>query len=103
MLKLLSIFLTSILLVNADPLQVDLPDGDNLKLKIDPTGKKSITVKVDGKEIVVTADRLLSVGKIKSALSLNVKAVVQQSNRTESNPYGLILSSVSQIEEKEEK
>lgn len=60
-------------------------------------------VKVDGKDVLVTADRLLSFGKIKSALSLNIKVVVQQSNRTESNPYGLILNSVSQIEDKETK
>jgi len=60
-------------------------------------------VKVDGKEVLVTADRLLSVGKIKSALTLNLKVTVQQTNRTESNPYGLIISSVSQIEDKEEK
>lgn len=60
-------------------------------------------VKNEGKEILITADRLLSVGKIKSALTLNLKVIVQQSNRTESNPYGLILSSVIQIEEKEEK
>jgi hypothetical protein len=60
-------------------------------------------VKVDGKEITVFADRILSVGKIKSVLTLNLKVNVQQSNRTDSNPYGLILSSVNQIEEKEEK
>lgn len=60
-------------------------------------------VKFNGKEILITADRLLSIGKIKSALSLNLKVIVQQSNRTESNPYGLILISVSQIEEKEDK
>ena len=60
-------------------------------------------VKIDGKDILVTADRLLSVGKIKSAISFNIKVVVQQSNRTESNPYGLIISSVSQIEDKETK
>ena len=60
-------------------------------------------VKSDGKEVLVTADRLFSVGKIRSALSLNLKVIVQQSNRTESNPYGLILSSVTQIEEKEDK
>ena len=56
-----------------------------------------------GKEILVIADRLLTVGKVKSTLSLNLKVTVQQSNRTDSNPYGLILSSVSQIEEKEDK
>lgn len=60
-------------------------------------------IKNNGKDILITADRFLSVGKIKSALSLNLKVMVQQSNRTESNPYGLILSSVTQIEEKEEK
>lgn len=60
-------------------------------------------IKSDGKEVLVTADRILSVGKVKSALAFNLKIVVQQSNRTESNPYGLILTSVSQIEEKEEK
>lgn len=60
-------------------------------------------VKSDGKEISVFADRILSVGKIKSVLALNLKVSVQQSNRSESNPYGLILNSVSQIEEKEEK
>lgn len=60
-------------------------------------------VKHNGKDVFVTADRLLSVGKIKSALTLNLKVTLQQSNRTESNPYGLILSSVSQIEEKEDK
>jgi hypothetical protein len=60
-------------------------------------------VKSDGKDVQVFADRLLSVGKVKSALPINLKIVVQQSNRTESNPYGLILSNVSAIEEKEEK
>ncbi len=59
--------------------------------------------KIDNKEILVQADRIMSVAKIKSVLSFNLKVVVQQSNRTESNPYGLILSSVSQIEEKENK
>ncbi len=60
-------------------------------------------VKIENKDIFVFADRILSVGKIKSVLSLNLKIIVQQSNRSESNPYGLILSTVSQIEEKESK
>lgn len=60
-------------------------------------------VKSDNKEILVQADRILSVGKIKSVLPLNLKVSLQQTNRTESNPYGLILSSVNQIEEKENK
>lgn len=60
-------------------------------------------VKIDGQEINVAADRLIAIGKIKSALTLNLKVTVQTTNRTEANPYGLVLSSVSQIEEKEEK
>ena len=60
-------------------------------------------VKLEGKELLVQADRILSVGKVKSVLSLNLKVAIQQINRSESNPYGLVLSSVNQIEEKEEK
>ena len=57
-------------------------------------------VKVDGQNISVFTDRLIGVGKIKSVLPLNVKVTVQQTTRTESNPYGLILSNVSQVDEK---
>jgi len=60
-------------------------------------------IKNDGKEITVILDRLLSVGKVKSVLSLKIQVSLQKTNRSESNPYGLVLSSVSQIEEKEEK
>lgn len=60
-------------------------------------------VKVDGKNIVATADRLFSVGAIKSALAFNLNVTIQQTNRTEANPYGLVLRAVSQIEAKENK
>jgi hypothetical protein len=60
-------------------------------------------IKFDGKDIQVFTDRLVSIGKIKSALTLNLKVKVEQTNRSESNPYGLIVSSISQIEEKEDK
>ena len=60
-------------------------------------------VKVDGKTIIALADRLISIGKVRSALLLNVNVSAQQTTRTESNPYGLIVTNVSQIEEKEEK
>lgn len=60
-------------------------------------------IKITGEEINVTADRLLTLGKIKSALAFNLKASVQKTSRSESNPYGLVLSSVSQIENKEDK
>lgn len=60
-------------------------------------------VKFDAKDIFVTTDRIMSVGKIKSVLPLNLKIVIQQTSRSESNPYGLILSSISQVEEKEDR
>lgn len=54
-------------------------------------------------EIFVYTDRLLSIGKIKSVIALNLKISLQKTNRTEANPYGLILSTVSTLEEKESK
>jgi hypothetical protein len=60
-------------------------------------------VKINGDEILVTTDRLISIGKIKSVLPLNLKVTVLQTNRTESNPYGLIVGSISQVVEKEKK
>jgi hypothetical protein len=60
-------------------------------------------VKIDGKKITVTSDRLISIGKIKSALPLNLKISLEQTTRTEANPYGLVVTSTSQIEEKDNK
>ncbi len=60
-------------------------------------------VKFIDQDIIVTADRLLVVAGARSALGLNLKVKVQQTNRTEANPYGLVLSSVNQIEDKDEK
>ena len=59
--------------------------------------------KIDGQNVQATIDRLMTVGKIKSVLPLVVKIELQTTNRTELNPYGLILSSVTQVEEKEVK
>lgn len=60
-------------------------------------------VVIGDKEISVVADRIVAVGKVKSALALNLKVNVQKTSRSEGNPYGLILSSVSQIEEEAKK
>jgi hypothetical protein len=60
-------------------------------------------MKVNQNEIQVFTDRLISIGKIKSVLPLNLKITILQTNRSESNPYGLIIGSISQIIEKEEK
>lgn len=60
-------------------------------------------VKFQENDIYVLSDRIISIGKIKSVLPLNLKVTVQQITRNESNIYGLILSSVVQIEDKEDK
>lgn len=57
----------------------------------------------DNGDVYATLDRLFAVGKIKSVLGLNLKIILQKTNRTEANPYGLVLSSVSNIEDKESK
>lgn len=60
-------------------------------------------IKIQGTDIIVLTDRLISIGKVKSVLPLILKVVIQQTSRSESNPYGLIISSITQIEDKEEK
>lgn len=52
------------------------------------------SVSVDDSEITIDSDRLLTVGSIRSALPLLVKVRVESQERTESNPYGLILTTV---------
>ncbi len=59
--------------------------------------------KIINDEIQVFTDRLISIGKVKSVLPLNLKVTLLQTNRTESNPYGLIISSITQIVDKEKK
>jgi hypothetical protein len=59
---------------------------------------------VSEKEILVSGDRLISVGKIKSVLPLRLRISVKQVPRSEANPYGLVLAQVSEvIDQKEEK
>lgn len=60
-------------------------------------------VKVEGKNITANLDRIIAVGKIKTALPLNLKVTIEQTGRSEANPYGLILSKTEQLEEKEGK
>lgn len=55
---------------------------------------------ISEKEILVNGDRLISIGKIKSVLPLVLRISVKQVSRSESNPYGLILATISQVEDK---
>lgn len=53
---------------------------------------------VSEKEIVAIGDRIISLGAAKSVLPLKVKVSVAATARSEANPYGLILTEVSQID-----
>jgi hypothetical protein len=54
-------------------------------------------VLVSGEEITVMADRLISVGEIRSAFKFPLKVEIEKVDRTDSNPYGLILSEVKNL------
>lgn len=59
-------------------------------------------VQVLEKEILVNADRLISVGEVRSAFKFPLRVLLERVSRTESNPYGLILSEVkSNLENKQ--
>jgi hypothetical protein len=68
--------------------------------------KKGITqklivnsIKVEGSTATVDSDRIMSAGKVRSALFFPLKVTLASSDRTASNPYGLTLRKVSQIQE----
>ena len=54
-----------------------------------------VTVEKDG--LVVDADRLISVGEIRSTFKFPLKVRLERIRRTEDNPYGLLLSDVEEI------
>lgn len=60
-------------------------------------------IKINDKEVLINTDRVVSVASIKSVLSLNLRIILQKTNRSESNPYGLVLSQVLEQKEKSEK
>ena len=58
-------------------------------------------VNVSEKGILVEADRLISVGDIRSAFKFPLSVKVESVARTTANPFGLILSEVKPVEQKE--
>lgn len=59
-------------------------------------------IEMTGSEITVNADRLISLGKVRSALPYPLKVVVKSTGRTEANPYGLVLTQTKVVEEPKE-
>jgi hypothetical protein len=52
------------------------------------------SVKVDGNQIAIDSDRVISVGSVRSALSFPLTATIATVPRSEADPYGLVLVSV---------
>jgi hypothetical protein len=52
--------------------------------------------KVEGSVITVDADHILSVGKIRTILPFPLTVTLSSTDRTEGNPYGLIIRRVAQ-------
>ncbi|MFN7729700.1 MAG: hypothetical protein ACK5P7_11135 [Bdellovibrio sp.] len=61
----------------------------------------SVTKQSDG--YLVDADRILSVGKIRSAFPIPMTVTISQTTRTSGNPYGLVVLRVAPIKAEEKK
>lgn len=59
-------------------------------------------IEVSDKGTLVQADRLITLGKIRTALPFPLKVIVQTTRRSDANPYGLVLVETSVIEEPKE-
>lgn len=56
-------------------------------------------VLIEKDNITVNADRLISIGEIRSTFKFPLKVQIKSESRSEGNPYGLILSEVDEIHE----
>lgn len=57
------------------------------------------SIKLENDRYFVEADRLISIGKVRTAVPLDLTVSISSKVRSVSNPYGLILTSVDQIKE----
>jgi hypothetical protein len=60
------------------------------------------SIQINGSDVKVDADRVIGVGQIRTALVFPITATISSKSRSESNPYGLVLSRVSQSVKKED-
>lgn len=56
-------------------------------------------VKPDGAKVSVDADRIISVGRIKSVLAFPLVVLLSSTDRSELNPFGLVIQRVSPVTE----
>lgn len=71
------------------------------ELKKSNVDQKIIIRSIDGKQehFTINADRVVAVGKARSAIPIVLEARVSSKDRSLSNPYGLTLTSVEQVKE----
>lgn len=91
------------LVISADELKLREAEqkelsGRNLKQRV---LLNSITETSEG--LKVEADRIISVGDIRSAFKLGLLVQIESSKRSLSNPYGLVLVSTKLLEDKSKK
>lgn len=55
------------------------------------------SVKLDGDHFVIESDRLVAIGKARSAIPTTLVAKIASKGRSLTNPYGLVLTSIDQI------
>lgn len=56
------------------------------------------SVKIDGNQVTLDCDRVISVGAIRSALTFPLTGILAITTRSEANPYGLVLMSVNPVD-----
>lgn len=56
-------------------------------------------VKLSGNHFLVGADRLVAIGKARSAIPITLTVQVASKHRSLTNPYGLVLTSIDQLKE----
>lgn len=61
------------------------------------------SVKIDGQKVFVDSDRLIAIGQIRSALPLPLLVNLSTTDRTEGNPYGLLIEKVSIVKKEDKK
>lgn len=57
------------------------------------------SIKLDHDKYFVEADRLISIGKVRTAVPLDLVVSISSKIRSVSNPYGLILTMVDQVKD----
>lgn len=57
------------------------------------------SIKIDGDHFVIEADRLIAVAKVRSAIPIKLLAKIASKDRSLTNPYGLVLTSIEQEKE----